>query len=366
MINLKKIERLSGNYNFPIEDVLFIALNFYGVNFACDFNRMRMGLSVTNNKLLPNAFNLGILDFYFALPINIKSPFLVSEGKLFFDGEVIGDAIEPSEDFCDSNYPRRKGTVLNMNPNSRTTCRGCRFCYTAYQVPRDKKRIFCETDIRNFFKGWKSGQDLVDLSHLIQVAVVTGCYNTNNDLKRFLLSLNKVLPEERFNGEIFYLGSQITNKKSLEDLSIIKSFCYCLSLECFERRESLLRDKKKRLSLQNAYELMDFAKRQCGFRVNFSYIIGLESLGVVERYFRKSLTYITSFPIVNTIQIHKYHDSEKLLDPEVYDIEYFLKARRALEGIFLPTEMRPRPWEDYRSLWFLKFGDEVLSGIRTP
>lgn len=34
------------------------------------------------------------------------------------------------EDFYDYNYPRCKGTVLNINPNSRTLCRGCKFCYT--------------------------------------------------------------------------------------------------------------------------------------------------------------------------------------------------------------------------------------------
>lgn len=48
------------------------------------------------------------------------------------------------------------------------------------------------------------------------------------------------------------------------------------------------------------------------------------------------------------------------------NIEYYLKSRKIIEEIFSQTKMRPRPWEDYRSLWYLKFLNEELDDIRTP
>ncbi|MBA4319932.1 MAG: hypothetical protein C0412_16150, partial [Flavobacterium sp.] len=353
MVDLIKIESLAHSYGIPVEDALFVALNIYGVDFKCDFNRMRMGVHITDKEIFSYAKSLGVLDFYFALPINESSPFSVADSQLLFDNRVIAEAIDPSEDFCDSNYPRRHGTVLNINPNSRTLCCGCKFCYTGYQVPRDRKRMACETDIMEFFEEWMKEKKISDLSDLIQVAVVTGCYNLNNELSVFLIMLRKVLKQYHFKGEIFYLGSQITNKETLEELVSIQPFCYCLSLECFENRNSLLRDKKSDLTLGSAFGLMSFAK-SIGHRVNFSYVLGLEPLLTMEKYFLLAKQYINSFPIINTIQIHKYH-SLSLLTPEAINIEYFFEARKKLEKIFIDTSMRPREWENYRSLWFLEF-----------
>jgi hypothetical protein len=364
MIDLDKIKSLAHSYDVPFEDILFVALNIYGVAFKCDFNRMRMGVHATDKEIFNFSRSLGISDFYFALPINESSPFSVVDNKLLFDNRIIADAIGPSEDFCDSNYPRRSGTVLNINPNSRTSCRGCKFCYTGYQVPRDKKRMSCEVDVKEFFEEWMNNKRETDLGSLVQVAVVTGCYNSDTELSSFLLMLRKVLGQFNFKGEIFYLGSQITNKETLEKLISIQPFCYCLSLECFENRTSLLRDKKSDLTLESAFRLMEFAK-SIGHRVNFSYVLGLEPLFIVEKYFLLAKQYINSFPIINTLQIHKYH-SQSLLTPEAINIEYFFEARKRLEKIFADTNMRPREWENYRSLWFLEFNKEKLTGIRTP
>ncbi len=364
MITLKKIYSLAECYNVPVEDVLFVALNIYGASFECDFNRMRMAIHTIDQDLFKYSHALGIKDYYFALPINESSPFSVVDGKLLFDNQEIADAIDPSEDFCDSNYPRRNGTVLNINPNSRTSCRGCEFCYTGYQVPRDMKRMACASDIKDFFDNWMDERKINDLSGFFQIAVVTGCYESNNDLSLFLILLREILNQYKFKGEIFYLGSQITNKETLNKLQLIQPFCYSISLECFENRKTLLRDKKSSMSIESAFKLMDFAK-SVGHRVNFSYVLGLESLFTVEKYFSLAKRFINSFPIVNTIQLHKYHNAS-LLTPEAVNIEYFFEARKILERIFIDTDMRPREWENYRSLWFLNFADEKLTGIRTP
>lgn len=365
MINLDRIQALSKRYSVPDTDMLCIALNLNGVKYDCKFNRIRMGLRITDTDVLADTKRMDVDEFYFALAVKQESPFTLIGNQLALEGNVLGTAINPSEDFCDSNYPRRKGTVLNMNPNSRTSCRGCKFCYTSYQIPRDRKRIQCEEEIREFFMEWMNEHELVDMSHLIQVAVVTGCYRENEDLCDFLVALRHVLNDHRFKGEIFYLGSQITDERILDELDSIKPFCYCLSLECFERRDELLRNKKKSLTLDRTRELMAYAKR-LGFRVNFSYIVGLETLETVEKHFGSISEDINSFPIINTLQVHRYHDSDLLLASGADRLEYFLEARRIIEQVFLPTNMRPRVWENYRSLWTLSFGSEQLRGIRVP
>ena len=284
MITLKKIYSLAEQYNVPVEDVLFVALNIYGAAYECDFNRMRMGLKTSDPEIFKYSHSLGIFDFYFALAINESSPFSVINDRLLLDNKTIAKAVHPSEDFCDSNYPRRNGTVLNINPNSRTSCRGCKFCYTGYQVPRDRKRMACATDLEEFFDTWIEENNLSDLSHLVQIAVVTGCYNTDKELSDFLLLLRRIIKQYKFEGEIFYLGSQITNEGTLESLIEVQPFCYCLSLECFENRSNFLRDKKYNMTVETAFRLMQLAK-SLGHRVNFSYVLGLEFLFTVEKYF---------------------------------------------------------------------------------
>ncbi|MEK9185932.1 MAG: hypothetical protein AAB863_04115 [Patescibacteria group bacterium] len=363
MLNISVVARLAEKYNVPLEDVLFIALNINGVGFECDYNRIRMAFRLSDSSPFDYARQRGELDYYFALPVNQNSPFTLTNNILLLQDTVIGQAIGPTEDICDSHYPRRKGTSLNINPNSRTSCHGCQFCYTAYQIPYDRKRLKTDSDLKDFFEDWMAKCGLTDLSHLIQVSVVTGCYENSDDICQFLRTLKRVLMEYQFIGKIFYLGSQITTKEQLRNLTEIQPFGVCLSLETFERRD-LLRDKKRVLSLQDACKSMDFA-RELGYEVNFSYIIGMESLHVMEYHFGHLRDHVNKFPTINTLQMHKFHQST-LMDPEAHRLEYYLEARQIIERIFAKMNVRPLVWEDYRSLWFLTFDGEPLYGIRTP
>lgn len=363
MLTIEAVARLAERYHIPLEDVLFIALNINGVNLECDYNRMRMAFRLADSKLFEYAKQRGELDYYFALPVNQDSPFVIVDNTLLLQNTVIGQAIGPTEDICDSHYPRRKGTSLNINPNSRTSCHGCQFCYTAYQIPYDRKRLKSDSDLREFFEDWMTKYGLTDLSHLIQISVVTGCYESGEAVCHFLITLKKVLREYRFAGKIFYLGSQIATQEQLRSVTEIQPFGICFSLETFERRE-LLRKDKRALSLQDACGLMDFA-RSSGYEVNFSYIVGMEPLRVMEYHFNCFRERINKFPTINTLQLHKYHQAT-LRNPEAHRLEYYLNARQILERIFGQTNMRPLVWEDYRSLWFLTFDKEELHGIRTP
>jgi len=364
MVNITQIKTLSEKYEVPLEDVLFIALNLYGVKMDVTYNRMRTSFHLNgNDSAFSYASVLGELDYYFALAINHKSPFQISKGVLYLDNYDVGKTIGATEDFCDSHYPRRLGTSLNINPNSRTSCRGCEFCYTAYQVPHDRKRMETEQDINEFFFNWIEKHKLPDLSHLIQVSVVTGCYQTEEDLIKFLLTLNHVLNDFHFQGRIFYLGSMLVSSESIQTLRKIPSFGYCVSLECFERRH-MLKESKRILTLDRAKKIM-LEGIESGMEVNYTYVVGIEPIEVFLPYMIEFLKFTTKFPTINILQLHQQHNSD-LLDPTAVDLSYFLEARIKIENIFQQTEMRPLVWEDYRSLWYLRFGPEVLKGYRVP
>jgi hypothetical protein len=276
---------------------------------------------------------------------------------------TLGEAIEPIEDFCDSNYPRRNGTVINLNPNSRTECKGCRFCYTNYQIPRDREKIFTQNEISCFVDDWLKKSNKKDLSHIIQVAVVTGCFDKEDEIIHFLLNLQEVLDKYNFKGEIFYFGSQITSKRGLEKLKAIKSFAYCLSIECFENREYFLRDKKRQLSISAAMDILKTGI-ELNYRMNFSYILGLEGIEVMEKGFNILKPYINSFPIINLLQVHVYH--KDIRHREADYLEYYMNARMIIERIFDNVDYKPRTWENYRSPWYLMYNTKFHEGIRTP
>ena len=357
------VAHLARRYDMPLEDALFIALNVNGVSLECGYNRLRTSLRLTNAELFGYALERNELDYYFALPINNNSPFKAIGDQLLLQRVTIGRTIGLTEDICDSHYPRRNGTSININPNTRTSCHGCKFCYTAYQVPCDRKKLKNARDLNVFFESWMREHHLLDLSSLIQVPVVTGCYQSGKDLCGFLLALKEVLSRHHFEGTIFYLGSQISTEKELISLTGLKPFIICYSLEAFERRE-LLRDKKRFLTIRKACELMDCAKR-LGYETSFSYIIGMESLDIVEKHLGYMRGHVNKFPIVNTLQLHKYHKAT-IADPAASNLDYYLKARKLFERIFSDTDMRPLVWENYRSLWFLKFDKEPLYGMQTP
>jgi len=363
VLNIEAIIRLSEQYQTPLEDVLFIALNVHGIKLDCEYGRIRMDFRLADNELFDYAKAQGELDYFFALPVNPESEFTLVEDVLSLNGMPIGRAINPEEDTSDLYYFRRKKTALNFNPNSRSSCAGCRFCYTSRLTPHDKQKVETGADLKISFENWMSKHDFADLSRLVRIAVVTGNYKNSDDLCQFLVECKRIVREYRFDGEIFYLGSQITTPEQFMRLSEVQPFCICFSLETFERRD-LLRPDKKALGLDDARKAMDCALG-LGYEVNLSYIVGLEPLRVMDRNMYRFKEHINRFPIVNTFQKHKFQ-GPTLADPAADHLEYYLDARRILERLFGSTNMRPLLWENYRSLWFLTFDGEPLHGIRTP
>jgi hypothetical protein len=364
MLSINSLKQLSGAYDVPFEDVLFIALNVTGVDYDCGYDRMRGQLHLDNVNLFSYAESRKDLDFYFALPVHSNSPFKLINQTLFLGNDKLGIMNGATEDICNSHYWRRGKTSLNINPNRRTTCHGCEFCYAIYQVPLDNKRLLTKEDFNLFFKKFLSQYNMTSMEKLIEISAVTGCYKDGEQLVEVLKNLRHVATEEYgFKGRILYLGSQINSEHLLEELAEIKPIRLCYSIETFERRE-ILRQNKRYVSLQTISRLLDKA-RELGFEVNFSYVLGLETLDVVEKYFDAFKYSINQFPIVNTLQVHRLQ-SELLRADGADNIKFYLEARKIIESIFLKTNLRPEVWNNYRSLWTLKFADFDLTGVRTP
>jgi len=360
----KMLRALSVQYEMPFEDVLFIALNTNGINLGCGYDRMRGELHIDNTKLCSYATVRGQLEYYLALPVNSSSSFELRDDILYLNSERIGHMHDVTEDVCNSHYFRRQRTALNMNTNRRTSCHGCEFCYAIYQVPNDSKRLNTAEDLRGFFTAQLLHYEMEDLSQLVQISIVTGCYSDGEAVCNTIEAIRKVATEEfGFKGQIFYLGSQIDDKKYLRRLTAIKPVSLCFSIEAFERRD-ILKLNKEAMTIQKTIRLMELS-REWGFETSFSYVLGLEPLNVVEKYFSIFSELVTQFPTVNLLQVHR-KQPYTLYAKDADNLEFYLKARKIIENAFVNSTLRPITWANYRSPWILKFANEELHGIRTP
>lgn len=361
--NIEHIKKLSMKHNLPLEDVLFISLNTTGLNADFPYKRLRFKLNLAETGE----------DFFFGLPVRPgDSPFSYKpivnehEGALYLDDFLVGNISEAFDDTCDTTYTRRGGTVLNLNSMMKSVCSGCSFCTTNGQTPMDIANFLSESQLRGLFDEFRDRYNKPDLSHLIQVALVTGCFRSEKRLVDHLCNIRRILRDYNFNGELFYFGSEITSEESFDILrEKTEPFAFCLSLECFTRRDALLRDIKSRISFKSILQILN-SSQETGFQTNFSYIIGLDSSEEIKNNFPRLLQATNRFPIINVFQPHYNPDQSGLRMEEARKIEYYLNIREYLEGLYKGTSLRPRTWENYRPLWYTTFANEELNGIRLP
>lgn len=354
---IKKLEdlfTLSKKFNIATEDILLIDINIEGINVDIDADRVRFYIKLFWGQEY---------KYFCALQVRRDSKYLIKNGILYFENECIGKVERFEIDFCDTYYMKRNGTVLNVNPKSRINCHGCKFCYTSHQKSRNVVDLTVGDNLSKFFIDWMATYNLQDLSSLYQIAIVSGCFPDESVVVDFLLELNKEARNLKFNGQIFYMGSQIKTYSALESIQNIENFAYCITLESFSNRSNLLKKSKSEFTIDKIKEVMKISMR-LGFRVNFTYIVGLESLKEMKVGFMDFLEYINSFPIINIFQEHQYQIG--LRDSDALDIEFYLKARKIIEEVYINTKLRPQTWEVCRTLWYTTFADEEISGMKLP
>lgn len=352
--NYNDIKTLAKKYQIAEEDVLFIALNRYGIKMDCPDNRIRFYLQLNTLKE----------EFFFAVCVNTcPTPFLLKDKKLYLDGEVVGSISRIEKDTCTSTYFRHGTSALTVNSNSRSQCAGCKFCGTYNLDSEDNESLTKREYILNYFEQLLKENKIEDMSNIFQITVCTGCFKCENDLVDHLILLNNTLKELKFNGMINYIGSQLRSPSQLERIKKeIGKFSLYITTEKFVEREKIMRPEKASLTIEKSFDLADTA-RSLGFTASFLYILGLEDLEIFEDYLKRFKPHINKFPDVQIYQDYTA-DQENYRCLQAKDFEYYLKARQIMEKTFADTSLSPRSWENYRSLFYTTYNNKPINLIR--
>ncbi len=348
--NFKQVVRLSKEYDIPVTDILLISLNFYGLTSSVDNKRLRFKIKLDS---LPRE------SFYLAVCINTTySPFSLINNQIFLNDFKIGIAVDIENDSCDSSYFRRNNTAYNINTNSRSNCSGCKFCGTYNQEANDSDALIIDKDFHRYMSKSLNDDERLKLK---EIAICTGCFPKEENLVDHLLMIHRYCQNVNISPNIKYIGSQIGSPESFQKIADnMQSFSYYSTIECFERRKDLLRYSKANISFDELINRMDLAVLK-SFSTTFLYILGLDSLSSIKNNFHILKSHINCFPVINIMQSFT-SEQDTLRHEQANDIEYYLKARKIFEDIFRSSNMRPLLWENYRGLWYTKFGKESLRG----
>lgn len=353
--NLAHAEELSAIYQIPKEDILMIALNICGVK-----------TDETKDKRTRFSFQLkGKPEkFYLAICVNTgETPFSMIGDSIYLNDEEIGTVIDREVDTCDSTYFRRNKTAMTLNSNSRSKCRGCKFCGTYSQEADDTENLTTEEKLSKYIDNLLIAENMKDLSSIIDVGICTGCFPLDDLAADHIIMVRKVLSKYGFTGSIKYIGSQIKTGENLQRIhDSAMPFSLYITAECFERRSDLLRPVKAALTIEKMQEVLGKAKG-LNMETSFLYILGLDSLETIDKGFRLLAPQLTRFPVINLFQNY-ISDQESLRHSDAKELDYYLKARKLIENIFITTTIRPKIWEDYRGLWYYKFGMEDVNDYK--
>ncbi len=325
--NISDAFHYSEIYDVPVTDVSLIALNTWGAQSFLNFLRIR-------SYFIPKFENK---RFYLMICLNTSpTTFTLKNSEVYLGNEKIGKLIKWENDLAELCYFRKKNRVLVLNTNDRTRCIGkCKFCGAVYQKARYPKKKFLNFEelLQLFNKIEKISK--TKFSKLENITLCTGLFESEEKVVNHLIAIWKAANLLGFEGEIKYIGTQIQKAKSLNKISkAIPNFSYYYALETLERRE--LVDIRKNLMHRNFSRAINFLRklRKYNFEVSVLYVLGLDPLSSVEKAFKIIKNNITRFPVINLFQA--YHPSQELLrHPEARTLDYFLKARKIFEKIFI-------------------------------
>ncbi|MEU5157627.1 hypothetical protein [Glycomyces sp. NPDC021274] len=104
------------------------------------------------------------------------------------------------------------------------------------------------------------------------------------------------------------------------------------------------------------------AAREAGHRTSFTYTVGSEPLDEMRAWLLPLAEQTTMWPSLTILPAESpVDDSQHVAAPDER-LDFFLEARRLLEQIFAPTQLRPQPWRCYRGLWYRQHAGEHLEG----
>jgi hypothetical protein len=351
--SLAGIERLSSKYGVPELDVLLIAANAAGARTELRYPRARMQLRPLGSR---EAWQV-------ILPLDSPdSPFVLDEDGLSLGDEHVADLVGCENDDVVLTYLRAGGRSITLNTHSRSTCIGCLFCPNVIEDAADAT-LTTEEQLADLLRWISADNGWTDLSEVDVITVCTGCFRTPEAAIEHMGALRRAASPQGFAGRLHLLSSVIRERRHLERLAEeAGAFHLTLTLECFTRRNLLLKDSKASLTLERSCEILDDCA-DLGIIGDFTYVIGLDPMEATINGIRLLASHCGTFPRIQVFQAHnEYMRSSR--DPSAADLEYFLSARNAIEGDFSARGLAPVSWENYRPLWYSSYCGNPVSGPR--
>lgn len=352
-ISLDQIAQIADRHATPTLDALMIAANMSGARTDLPNPRARMqvrplGSDETWQLILP-------LD-------NPTSPFFLDEQTLTLDGQVIAAVAGLENDDVVLTYLRAGGRSLTLNTHSRSTCTGCLFCPNVLEDAADAT-LKTERQLSKLLEWVQADQGWCDLSGVEVITVCTGCFRTPAAAIAHMVAVRRAAADYGFTGELHLLSSVIRERSDLEQLAAEPApFHLTLTLECFTRRELLLKNTKASLTLDDACQILDDCA-DLGILGDFTYVVGLDPLNVTIAGLRQLAAHSTTFPRLQVFQAH--NDYMRLArDPESGSLDYYLEVRAQTEDAFACNGLAPKSWENYRPLWYSTYAGAPVTGPR--
>ncbi|MFD6398986.1 radical SAM protein [Nocardia sp. NPDC060249] len=345
-------DRLASEWGIGAEDIVLIALNACGLDADIDVSRLRFRLRLRSR---PD------VQLYMILSLGRRrSPFRLDGKRILLDGDPIADIDADEADDAVLGYWRNAGRVLTLNSNARSACTGCVFCPNTLEEANDPPLGF--DDLATYFATLAAERGEPDLAGVEKITVCTGCFRYEDIALKHLRQVREAMSAHNCGGDLHFLSSVLTSSAGIAEAARLGPFQLTITAEAFTKRNLILKDSKASVLPADMVRALGDGVT-AGLRTDFTYIVGLDPLDVMERWLREFVPVCTEFPNFQVFQAHT-----ALMDVYVADgardIEYYLAARRTIEELFGPTGLRPLPWENYRPLWYLSFADEPLVGER--
>jgi hypothetical protein len=350
---LTEVERLAQEYDVPWFDVMMIDANAQGARTELPYPRARMQLRPTTSTEV----------WQLILPLdNPDSSFVLDAVGLYLDGELVAELAGIENDDVVLTYLRAGGRSLTLNSHSRSTCTGCLFCPNVIEDAADTM-LHGPDPLTDLLCWVRADNEWPDLSGLDVITVCTGCFRTPDAAINHMISLRMAASRLGFTGRLHLLSSVVRDRADLQRLADDAGpFHLTLTLECFTRRNLLLKDTKASLTLDDACRILDDCA-DLGMLSDFTYVAGLDPLEPTLSGLHRLASRVTAFPRIQVFQAHNAY-MRSARTPAAESVEYFLTIRRKVEYEFASRDLAPRSWENYRPLWYSRFAGQPVEGPR--
>ncbi|MEU2466703.1 hypothetical protein ABZ580_21105 [Streptomyces sp. NPDC012486] len=352
---LHDLEQAALRHGVPVEDVLLIAVNLYGITSDHARNRARVNLRLIRR---PD------VAWQIIVPLNQPaSPFRLRGDELSLNGSVVAHVERIDADEAVGGYFRNDGRAATLNPNARSRCVGCGWCPNTLEAAADP-RMQEDQGLDALLLALGEQHPRRKLAELEEVTVSTGCFEREGAAVAHLTALRPALDRAGVTARIGFLTSVLRSNEAFEIIaSQVSPFVLRLTAEHFTRREALMKATKADLQPGQMPDLLARA-RKAGLDTSYTYIVGLDPMEDLARGVSELVDEVTAFPNIQVFQAHNLI-MQGMRTPGAESLEYYLQARTAIERAMAPTGLRPVGWECYRPLWYFTYaGEDLVDGLR--